>query len=111
MVLESIGERFWSAYKSTNILWYSRFIAVFEVLFAFLPLTLPARVGTRYSFQQNSATKRLKHPFRIPISSFDPVGRVDTPEEIASAVLWLRSPGAAFITGQDVIVDGRYTAQ
>jgi NAD(P)-dependent dehydrogenase (short-subunit alcohol dehydrogenase family) len=39
------------------------------------------------------------------------VGRVGTPEEIASAVLWLSSPGAAFITGQDVIVDGGYTAQ
>jgi len=33
------------------------------------------------------------------------------PEEIASAVLWLSSPGAAFITGQDIIVDGGYTAQ
>ena len=41
----------------------------------------------------------------------NPVGRVGTPEEIASAVLWLSSPGAAFTTGQDIIVDGGYTAQ
>ena len=40
-----------------------------------------------------------------------PVGRIGTPEEIASAVLWLSSPGAAFTTGQDIIVDGGYTAQ
>ena len=38
-------------------------------------------------------------------------GRIGTPEEIASAVLWLSSPGAMFITGQDIIVDGGYTAQ
>ena len=39
------------------------------------------------------------------------VGRIGTPEEIASAVLWLSSPGAAFTTGQDIIVDGGYTAR
>ena len=32
----------------------------------------------------------------------NPVGRIGTPEEIASAVLWLGSPGAAFTTGQAV---------
>jgi len=45
------------------------------------------------------------------IATQNPVGRIDTPEEIASAVLWLSSPGAAFTTGQDIIVDGGYTAQ
>ena len=45
------------------------------------------------------------------IATQTPVGRVGTPGEIASAVLWLSSPGAAFITGQDMIVDGGYTAQ
>ena len=34
----------------------------------------------------------------------NPVGRIGKPEEIASAVLWLHSPGAAFTTGQDIIV-------
>src|SRR6516225_12060382 len=45
------------------------------------------------------------------IATQTPVGRIGTPEEIASAVLWLSSPGAMFITGQDIIVDGGYTAQ
>ena len=40
-----------------------------------------------------------------------PAGRIGTPEEIASAVLWLSSPGAAFTTGQDIIVDGGFGAQ
>ena len=45
------------------------------------------------------------------IATQTPAGRIGTPEEIASAVLWLSSPGAAFTTGQDIIVDGGYTAQ
>jgi 3-oxoacyl-[acyl-carrier protein] reductase len=35
-----------------------------------------------------------------------PAGRSGTPAEIASAVAWLASPGAAYITGQIVVVDG-----
>jgi NAD(P)-dependent dehydrogenase (short-subunit alcohol dehydrogenase family) len=45
------------------------------------------------------------------IASQTPIGRIGMPEEIASAVLWLSSPGAAFTTGQDIIVDGGYPAQ
>lgn len=40
-----------------------------------------------------------------------PLGRIGQPEEIASAVVWLSSPGAAFVIGQDILVDGGITAQ
>lgn len=40
-----------------------------------------------------------------------PVGRIGKPEEIASAVIWLCSPGASFVTGHNMTIDGGYTAQ
>jgi NAD(P)-dependent dehydrogenase (short-subunit alcohol dehydrogenase family) len=40
-----------------------------------------------------------------------PIGRLGRPEEIASAVLWLCSPGASFVIGHPLAVDGGWTAQ
>ncbi len=40
------------------------------------------------------------------LDSAAPFGRVCQPEDIAEAVLWFCSPGAAYVTGQRVQVDG-----
>ena len=38
-----------------------------------------------------------------------PAGRVGTPEDIASMVLYLVSDAAGFVTGQNFVVDGGMT--
>ena len=43
--------------------------------------------------------------------SNQPIGRFGRAEEIAATVLWLCSPGASFVLGVALPVDGGYTAQ
>lgn len=38
-----------------------------------------------------------------------PIARLGQPEEIVSAVLWLCSPGASYVIGHALVVDGGYT--
>ena len=40
-----------------------------------------------------------------------PIGRLGQAEEIAASVLWLSSPGASFVVGVALPVDGGYTAR
>jgi gluconate 5-dehydrogenase len=40
-----------------------------------------------------------------------PVGRWAQPEELGPAIVYLCSPGSAFVTGTSLTIDGGWTAQ
>jgi NAD(P)-dependent dehydrogenase (short-subunit alcohol dehydrogenase family) len=48
---------------------------------------------------------------RAAAAASTPIGRIGRGEEIAASVLWLCSPGAGFVVGVALPVDGGYTAQ
>jgi len=48
---------------------------------------------------------------RAEAAAATPIGRLGQGEEIAASVLWLCSPGASFVVGVALPVDGGYTAQ
>ena len=64
------------------------------------------------TFVETSLTQvTLADPaLRADILGRIPLGRLGTPEEVASAVLFLASPGAALITGTCLLADGGWTA-
>ncbi len=47
---------------------------------------------------------------KIPPSQRTPLGKIGTGSDVASVVLFLSSPEAAFVTGADILVDGGLTA-
>ena len=48
---------------------------------------------------------------RVEAAAATPIGRLGQGEEVAASVLWLCSPGASFIIGVALPVDGGYTAR
>jgi len=54
-------------------------------------------------------TGRSEEEARASLKAVNPQGRFIQPEEVAAAVLWLCSPGAASITGQAISVSGGET--
>ena len=66
----------------------------------------PGAIETRmfHDFATSPEVKQM-------LESAHPMGRIGQPQEVASAVVWLCSAGASFVTGQIVPIDGGYSAQ
>lgn len=47
---------------------------------------------------------------RSAVIAQHPIGRLGRPEEIAPGIVYLCSPGAAFVTGAELTIDGGFTA-
>jgi glucose 1-dehydrogenase len=58
-------------------------------------------VPGRSDFDHAAVGKRLEH-----LAARTPLKKIGSPEEIAKAICFLGSPGASFITGQTLVVDG-----
>jgi NAD(P)-dependent dehydrogenase (short-subunit alcohol dehydrogenase family) len=67
----------------------------------------PGAVETDMFERFTGGDERAKAEFRAA----HPLGRAASVAEIAEAVLWLASDGAAFITGHNLVIDGGYTAR
>ncbi len=67
----------------------------------------PARVHTPFvdGYLRNNYPGREKEMFK-ELSDYQPIGRMGTPEEVATLVLYLCSDEASFITGQAYPIDG-----
>jgi 3-oxoacyl-[acyl-carrier protein] reductase len=60
-------------------------------------------------FIQTDMTNVLPDKVKTEVKERIPVKRLGTPEDIAEAVCFLSGPGAGFITGQTLTVDGGMT--
>ncbi len=49
--------------------------------------------------------------FKDYVKSSLPIGRIGTPKDVASAVQWLCSDGASYVTGHTMLIDGGMTVQ
>jgi NAD(P)-dependent dehydrogenase (short-subunit alcohol dehydrogenase family) len=61
--------------------------------------------------QRSAGTPEEESAGRTFFRNLHPVGRFATPEEIAATVVFLASPGAAFVTGANLMADGGWTVQ
>lgn len=71
----------------------------------------PGEIETPMFYQEARSRNMPIDKYRDVLCEVHPIGRLGRPEEVASAVLFLASDDASFITGTAFSVDGGYTCQ
>jgi len=71
----------------------------------------PGEIDTPMFRQEARARNKPVEEYRKELCDCHPIGRLGVPREVASAVLFLASDDASFITGTAFSVDGGYTCQ
>lgn len=85
--------------RSLAVEWARQGIRVNAVALGYIAAKVAPHHGTERLFESE------------PTDSLTPMGRKATPDEAAAPFLFLASPGAAYVTGSILAVDGGYTAQ
>lgn len=57
-------------------------------------------------FIETDMTRKLQENVKSALMAQIPLGRLGQPEDVAETILFLSSPGARYITGQVILVDG-----
>ncbi|MGZ8259848.1 MAG: SDR family oxidoreductase [Caldimonas sp.] len=65
---------------------------------AVAPAVIDTPMAERSYFHDPQVTAR--------VTAMHPIGRIGIADEVASAILWLSSPGAWFVTGHTLPIDG-----
>lgn len=71
----------------------------------------PGEIETPMFYQEARSRRKPIDEYRRELCACHPIGRLGRPREVASAVLFLASDDASFITGTAFSVDGGYTCQ
>jgi NAD(P)-dependent dehydrogenase (short-subunit alcohol dehydrogenase family) len=66
---------------------------------------------TRYSAAEVDQAREMDLAFVDMLIARPPIGRIGTPEEVATVLAWLCSDGASFITGAALPIDGGAVSQ
>ncbi|MHB9002829.1 MAG: SDR family oxidoreductase [Coriobacteriia bacterium] len=104
----------WEVYDGTTMTMPSAYSAIKAGL-----LGLTRFMATRYAQQDvrfNTVSPGGVHDaqperFVEQYEALTPLGRMAEPRDIVGAVVFLASNGSAYITGQDIVVDGGWTAR